>query len=424
MIETSPRHRLIDRMPGNTSATKLPRSHAASRGPARAGFVLPAVVFGLVVMSVLTVAALRTSSDTSRSTRAFLDSGLALYAAEAGLRQTIASWPGGVASMNPGDSLVAASSTQLANGTTYRAVIYRTDSLQGQVYLVVVQGRSAGSTPSERIIEAVIASATTSVFNQALLSGGDLKIGGSGGIADSYNSSNGAYNAATADSGATLRANGNVTVNSADTVKGNIIQAGTSPSVSGVTITGGITTGSAAITMPPIVTCPTTGYTPASSLPSPLPSHVTYSSGDLIVSGPLTLTGGPYFFHSLKVSDSLNITASSHVDIYVEDYLTVSSGGLVNNNSRLPGRLSLWACNTAAKPGGFSLTGGGSGYFSIYAPDRDVVVGGGGDFFGAAIGSTISFTGGSRFHYDRALGAGAGSALTLITGSWAELTLY
>jgi hypothetical protein len=75
------------------------------------------------------------------------------------------------------------------------------------------------------------------------------------------------------------------------------------------------------------------------------------------------------------------------------------------------------------------MTGGADAYMQIYAPGRDVVVGGGGSLFGAVIGggnaaigttgSKVSFTGGSQLHYDLAL-LGVGNVRTLITGAWAE----
>ena len=47
--------------------------------------------------------------------------------------------------------------------------------------------------------------------------------------------------------------------------------------------------------------------------------------------------------------------------------------------------------------------------------------GGGGDLFGAIVGSTITASGGSRLHYDEALAQQPSNLLTAITGSWAQL---
>ena len=97
-----------------TRATTPARTRRLSHED-RPGFALAAIVFSLMLVSLLAAATLESSSDGSLSARAYRESGMALYAAEAGLRQTIANWPSGVASMKPGDSLVVADSAKLAN---------------------------------------------------------------------------------------------------------------------------------------------------------------------------------------------------------------------------------------------------------------------------------------------------------------------
>jgi Tfp pilus assembly protein PilX len=56
----------------------------------RKGFVLPVVVFGLMLMSTLAVVAVLTAGDEQRSSRAMHESSQAFYAAEAGLQMTYA----------------------------------------------------------------------------------------------------------------------------------------------------------------------------------------------------------------------------------------------------------------------------------------------------------------------------------------------
>jgi len=55
---------------------------------------------------------------------------------------------------------------------------------------------------------------------------------------------------------------------------------------------------------------------------------------------------------------------------------------------------------------GISLTGGAESYALLYAPKAPVVIGGGGSWLGAGIALSLELTGGSRLHYDRALGEG------------------
>ena len=56
----------------------------------------------------------------------------------------------------------------------------------------------------------------------------------------------------------------------------------------------------------------------------------------------------------------------------------------------------------------------------MYAPNHDVVVGGGGDLFGAIIGGTVTASGGSHLHFDESLANQGGTQLTSLAGGWAE----
>ena len=48
------------------------------------GFVLPVVIFAMAILAVLAMAALSTANDEHHASRAMRESGMALYAAEAG----------------------------------------------------------------------------------------------------------------------------------------------------------------------------------------------------------------------------------------------------------------------------------------------------------------------------------------------------
>ena len=111
--------------------------------PSRGGFVLPAILFGLVVMSILATAALRTANDGAASVRSFRESGLALFVADAGLRQTMGNWPNAVRTLAGGDSIDLGWQT-LSNRGRYRAVIYAVHNGVTQSYTVVVRARGAG----------------------------------------------------------------------------------------------------------------------------------------------------------------------------------------------------------------------------------------------------------------------------------------
>src|SRR6476469_11047857 len=92
----------------------------------RRGFVMPTVILAITVMSLIAVAALSTASDERRASRATRESTLAMYAAEAGLRQTYGAWPAGASALKPGDSLDLGWQS-LPNNAAYRPVIHRVD---------------------------------------------------------------------------------------------------------------------------------------------------------------------------------------------------------------------------------------------------------------------------------------------------------
>jgi hypothetical protein len=113
----------------------------------RRGFVLPVIIFGLLLMGTMTVAALLTASDESRSGRAMREATEAFYAAEAGLNQVYAEWDSIKAAV---DTMVGGSTLDLgwratAGGGRYHAVVYRWDEGVQPVYQLIVEGRSAGS---------------------------------------------------------------------------------------------------------------------------------------------------------------------------------------------------------------------------------------------------------------------------------------
>ena len=406
----------------------------------RDGFVLPAGLFALIIVTVLVFAAVQMGDNERRATRALRASGVALYAAESGLAATVGNWPAGVAALNPGDSLNLGWITLTDRGM-YRAVIHRMDAgTTTKVYAIMVEARGAGALGGRASLTRMVTTVVTP--GNGFIALGTLGVN-TGNTVDSYNSAgcadpsiDGCYSS-TKDSSATLLAGGAVDVHG-NFIYGSV-SSGSTINTSGSVVTGTVTP---SVSPNPVLAanypaaaCPAT-YTPLSDLPSPLaPSTYDPAAGKLVVkSSPVTIddtpTGGAYYFDLLTVSDQLNISYSATpnpVTIYIHDKLTVSSGSSINNLSKKPGQLTIKSCLQAADLStfsghGISITGGGMGYFQIYSPNMDVTVGGtGGGFWGSIIGKTIDATGSANLHYDKALGPGAGAALSMLTGSWAEL---
>jgi hypothetical protein len=363
---------------------------------------------------------------------------VALYVAEAGMARTIGTWPAGVAALNPGDSLNLGWTT-LTNGSKYRSVIHRVDdgATSTRLWNVFIEGVGAGGLGGRSNLTGLVKQ--TIVLGYGVVALGQLVFGGSGSLVDTYDSNNG-YVAGAGGANVTLIANGNIDLNNDTVVSGNLVTGGVwdgDGSLSG-TYTPNVSPPPVSTAAYPTATCPTTGYTPASDLPLPS-SGVTYNAatGQLVLGSASHLiiddtpSNGAYYFDLLKVPSLLDISYSATpnpVTIYVHDKLVVSSGGRVNNLTQKPGLLTIKSCLQPGDPPTFighkfDFSGGGSGYLQIYAPNMDVSVGGGGDFYGAIVGGgngqKVTINGGSKLHYDLQL-VGVGNLRTVITGAWAE----
>ncbi|HSG80605.1 MAG TPA: pilus assembly PilX N-terminal domain-containing protein, partial [Gemmatimonadota bacterium] len=128
-------------------------SHESGRLRDRAGFVLPVVVFGLLIMSVMAVAAMLTAGDENQAARAMRESSLAFYAAEAGLHAVYANWNNieEIDSLKPGESLTL-DWQGLSSGASYRATIYRFDDGGQTMYQLEVRGRGLGARAGQRTL--------------------------------------------------------------------------------------------------------------------------------------------------------------------------------------------------------------------------------------------------------------------------------
>jgi hypothetical protein len=411
--------------PGDESVRSVKRY-----GRDRRGFVLVLIIFAMVVMTIFAVASIRTGADARRSGWASRGSVDALYTAEGGLRTTLGNWPTtSIAAMNPGDSLNMGWQT-LPNRATYRTVIHRVDlggSNVAKLYRVIVQARTIpGVTGQSTVTETV---GDISIAFPGFYAANGITMGGSGGISDGYDSRLGPYTASGAFYDGDLSTNGSISLNSSTIVKGDVTAGGT------VTNTGGVSGSIIQNHTPPfppmaVLDCPSGGWTPLSALPSPLPTGTTYDpvSGQLKVGGGhnLTINASPqYHFSSVILSGGSTLTINpngGHVDMYVDQKFTTGGGGILNTGGK-PTDISLNACNTAPANNTsypWDLSGGSDGFYTVYAPDRDLTVGGGGQLFGSAVSKTLTVSGGSRLHFDNATGGVGGKALKTVPGTWAQ----
>lgn len=386
--------------------------------------MLPTIVFAVAIMSIIVVAALSTSSDERRASRAVRESTLASYAAEAGLRQTFGAWPTtSVNALNPGDSLDLGWQN-LTNGSRYRTVIYRVDKGGLQEYDVAVQGRRTGLNGGESTVLGVVGGVP--IFKGAVITQSGITMSG-GTTLDGYDSEVAPYNALTPDSTANIFSNGNISLQKT-TLLGDATSAGTINLGSGgnlSTVSGAQTTGVTSPTQD-INACPSGGFTPASSIPNI--SGVTYNAGTgvlAVASGAtLTLTLSQYFFSRVILTGnailSVNPPVGTHIEVVVSDSLNTTGGSISN----VPGdatRLGFSSCGTPSPLRNWAIAGGAGAAFSIYAPNHAVTLSGGGSVYGAIVASTFTLSGGGQLHYDAALARQASKKLVVQRATWSML---
>jgi type II secretory pathway pseudopilin PulG len=386
----------------------------------RRGFVLPTVIFAITIMSVITVVALSTASDERRASRATRESTLAMYAAEAGLRQTYGAWPAAVNALKPGDSLDLGWNN-LPNKAAYRPVIHRVDKGGLQEYTVVVQGRR--TDPTAGIITVVGAAGGVPIFRYAVRTEGILSLT-NGGVFDAFDSDVGPYTALTADTIANVWANGDMTVTKT-TVKGSATAVGTISLGQNGVVTGGTASAATALTPMDIIPCPAGGFTPTAEVPAGPGVSYSSSTGVVTVSGgaTLTLTDTSYFFSSIVLTGNSKLVfpGNPHASVYLRDSLNAAAG-TISNVSANATALAFSSCGTSASPAYWALSSGGTAsYYSVYAPNHVVYETGAGDFYGAVVASIYNATGSGKFHYDAALARLSSNKVAVQGGSWAQL---
>ncbi len=275
---------------------------------------------------------------------------------------------------------------------------------RARTFFLVSLGLAAAVSPAAA--RTALVQDTLPTFKWAVFAHNSLTMGGTGSLTDGYDSRNGPYNAATADSTGDLASNANIDLQGGALVKGDVTAVSTVTVASTASVTGTITQGAPPFPTMPVLTCPRNGYTPAASVPNGPGVSYSASSGQLSVSGGnnLTLNAPPtqYYLSKLTLSGGSTITINGggqRVDIFIDDQVSVSGGGVLNTGTS-PTSLALWACGS--KTTKWTFTGGSGAYFTIYAPNHPVRVDDS-ELWGAVVGDKVEIVRGSKIHYDLAL---------------------
>lgn len=410
------------------------------------------MIIGVVIASYLTLVSHQNATVARSQTW-----NAALAAAEAGVEEALAQLnPGGLKKTINRGANGWAFDGQFYNAPSPRSLknasyeVRFTNSFYPVIYSKGYASNAALGTVLMRQIE--VKTVRAYVFTGAMTALGNIDMNGNGIRTDSYNSTNGPYNSKTARAnGDVASVNGIVDVGNAniyghlftgpngmasvDTLKNNGlvgdmnwkgpgIQAGhysndlnteypdvnlaeatdnmtfrdpTGPminkNINGVTYDYVFTGGSSFNTVVP-------GFTK----PIYVGSNVTVN---LYITGNVRITG----------NNSIKVEKGGTLNIYMGGASFDLGGGGVVNDNKSPLHFAYYGLpsNTSLKIGGNTEF-----YGSFYAPQANVTVSGGGDFFGSIVGKTVTMNGNYKFHFDEAL-----PAVSLMRGyiatSWREL---
>ncbi|MCO4772539.1 MAG: Tad domain-containing protein [Deltaproteobacteria bacterium] len=111
----------------------------------------------------------------------------------------------------------------------------------------------------------------------------------------------------------------------------------------------------------------------------------------------LTLSGGVYYFESLRITGSASLIVDGPTDIWVDGDVNVGGTGIVNSSAN-PHDLTLYVTGDDV-----SMHGTSDFYGSLIAPEADVDLNGTNDFYGIVIGGTVDLSGDLRLHADVSL---------------------
>ena len=226
-------------------------------------------------------------------------------------------------------------------------------------------------------------------------------------VVDSYDSAQGPYNPATAGAEGHIASNGNITLLTNNTVKGDAQAGGSITLGAGSTITGSVVQG-----FPTVNAGATIPYPPCSPIVPGINPPGAYNgvTCDLFVDGgdTVTLDEGTYAFNKVALGPGAKLALSGGpVTIYMTDQFTAGNGAVINT-SKEPTKLLIFSSYDGTDGNGtdaiMMAAGSGEFYGGIYALNGEVEFNGGGwQIYGAIVGKYLDIEDDTLVHYDLAL---------------------
>lgn len=223
---------------------------------------------------------------------------------------------------------------------------------------------------------------------------------------DSFDSVEGAYNAATSRQRGSVCSDGDIEIEGDAYIRGDA-RAGVNQDVildGGVVVTGNIGNRIKPLDLPPVDASPYATNNNNANLPlvqkgnswvSPLNAY-----GDFILDGTTvyTMPPGNYYFRNVTLTGQSTLNITGNTALFITGNLYRGGGTYVNNNTQIAGNLEIYMTGGTAE-----VTSDNPFYGVIYAPNTDVRIAGSADYFGAIVGKTLVATGSGMAHYDESL---------------------
>ena len=256
-----------------------------------------------------------------------------------------------------------------------------------------------------------------------------------GSFVDSYNSSDGPYDPATATAKARVASNGQIDINGTatapTTIRGSVMPGfGATSVVTGDVQITGTQTPALAVTELPEVDVPAmtqeTGVLYSRATPLVYPGGrlaLTFlelaPNTQAVVSGPAVLV-----LDRLTVQPGAELTfdtTTGPIELYVKDELVLASGSTLLTPGVSPRSLAIQIPTTAT--GEVRLDASSQFYGVLYAPGATVTVGQGFEVFGSLVGGLVQYGGPATLHFDEHLADLTYESSLPLLVSWRILSL-
>lgn len=301
-------------------------------------------------------------------------------------------------------------STDTASGG-YEVTI-TTPQDNANIRMIQTTGYSPGNDSNERgysarSITAYVQMNEQNYFDSAIFASESITLSGNAMI-DSYNSSEGDYSEDSASS------NGNIGTNS--TSSGGISLSGNSV-VNGNAAFGPGGDENSVVSISGNAELNGDADAAGAERADEVQTTGVASSGSVSIAGSttLTLSTGTYHYSSISITGNAKIRVTGAVTIYVDGDIHIAGNGVSNTTSD-PTNCLIFSSGDSV-----SISGNGSFYGAIHAPEADVQNTGNGEIFGAIVAETYTQTGNGNLHYDEALEDVGGSGVqSLSQVAWNE----